>query len=152
MANTNSYSGGILSQLVNNQKLFVGIIRNDFGTYVDGTVSLTAGTIVGRVRSSGKIKVCVSTNHDGSQIPIGILMNDYSVVAGTDKTVQFLTNGDVNLNMVNYNGSTDLTTVLLFSDTSDAATTTVAGTIRDILHGKYINLIDIKDSSIPDNA
>ncbi len=72
----------------------VFIFDNDYNTGLidepsgSGDTVLTEGQVIGRIASSGKLKICVSTANDGSQIPIGI-------VKGTRTLAQSSTNNSI---------------------------------------------------------
>jgi hypothetical protein len=51
------------------------------GTLLSGQV-LAAGTIVGKVKLSGKLTISTAGASDGSEVPYGILVEDCDAVAG----------------------------------------------------------------------
>jgi hypothetical protein len=156
-----SYAGGILTTQFNTEKCFLGGNKYITATYTNGTgstVTLTSGQLVGRIRSSGKIKPHVSSATDGSQIPIGVLRigagmggDTIAVVDGASATVKVCYTGDINANTMSFGGSDTLATMLLFSNSSDAATTTSAGCIEDVLCARGFQIFNPTQNSLADN-
>jgi hypothetical protein len=62
-------------------------------TYNGTAGSLLIGTVLGKVTSGGKYKICVQTAVDGSQTADAILIEDKTVAATTDTLVQVLLKG-----------------------------------------------------------
>lgn len=62
-------------------------------TYNGTAGSLLIGTVLGKVTSGGKYKICVQTAVDGSQTADAILVEDKTVAATTDTSVQVLLKG-----------------------------------------------------------
>lgn len=62
-------------------------------TYNGTAGSLLIGTVLGKVTSGGKYKICVQTAVDGSQTADAILIEDKTVAATTDTSVQVLLKG-----------------------------------------------------------
>jgi hypothetical protein len=60
-----------------------------------GSVTLTAGTLMGRVSATGWVKPLASGAADGSQFPVGVLANDITVDGGDLVTVAICVAGDV---------------------------------------------------------
>lgn len=60
-----------------------------------GSVTLLAGTLMGRVAATGWIKPLASGAADGSQFPVGVLANDIIVDGGALETVSICVSGDV---------------------------------------------------------
>lgn len=58
-------------------------------------VDLVAGTVMGRVAATGKIVPLDSGASDGSQYPVGILNQDWTVDGGDDQNVSICIAGDV---------------------------------------------------------
>jgi hypothetical protein len=63
-------------------------------------VTYPVGTLLGRIGSSQEVVPLVSTATDGSQYPVGILADDYTVEAGDTVEVSFCNYGDVAEEMV----------------------------------------------------
>ena len=91
------YAGGILQTNFDYSKIFIWDNRYTTATYTDsGSGStLVAGTIMGRVTASGKVKPCLSNATDGSQIPRFVLANNYTVTAAASQTVTLCFYGGV---------------------------------------------------------
>lgn len=49
--------------------------------------NLVKGTIVGRITASGKLKAAVAASEDGSQVPVGVLMEDAAAASADVKAV-----------------------------------------------------------------
>lgn len=62
-------------------------------TYNGTAGSLVIGTVLGKVTSGGKYKICVQTAVDGSQTADAILVEDKTVAATTDTSVLVLLRG-----------------------------------------------------------
>lgn len=62
-------------------------------TYNGTAGSLLIGTVLGKVTSGGKYKICVQTAVDGSQTADAILIEDKTVTLNTDASVQVLLKG-----------------------------------------------------------
>ena len=66
-------------------KIFVGENQYEVGSYTNDEYAdspLEAGTLMGRVASSGKLIQLKSNATDGSQFPVGILTQDHTVAGG----------------------------------------------------------------------
>ena len=81
-------------------KIFIWNNRYESGEYTNPStsgaeVTLAKGTLMGRVSATQKLKPLVSTASDGSQFPVGILADDYTVDYLESATVFICTAGDV---------------------------------------------------------
>jgi len=76
------------------------------------SVDLPAGTVMGRIAATGEVVPCASGASDGSQFPIGVLAQDYTVEAGDTVEVYFCVAGDVVESKLVFDGSDDLDTVI----------------------------------------
>lgn len=138
-------------------KIFLGGYVTDKGTYTAGgaEADLGAGTIVGRVTATGKIKPCDSSAEDGSQVPIGILFTSYVVPASTDQTVTYAIRGDVDAAKLTYADGDDEDTVvnLIGADSASPAgdVTVPLGTIKDVLQGKGFTFKTLDEQTQEDN-
>jgi Bacteriophage lambda head decoration protein D len=106
---------GQLTTNYDTSKIFIWNNRYETGTYTNPTgaeVSLLAGTLMGRVATTQKLKPCVSSASDGSQFPVGILADDYAVDYGESATVTICISGDVAEGKVILGGSDTLSTVV----------------------------------------
>lgn len=143
--------------LINNystRNIFVWNNRFTTATYTNGTgseVSLLAGMLIGRIASSGLVKQCVSTATDGSQVPIGILTQDYTVANGDSVTVNFCIQGDVDSGMLVFGGSPADTLASVVSLVDSATNTVKVGTLGDILNGKGIIPVATSENTYQDN-
>ncbi len=96
-------------------KIFVWNNRYESGTYTNATydtVALAAGTVMGRVSATGKLKPLASAAVDGSQYPVGVLADDYSVEEGEDQELAVCVAGDVDQNKLVFDGADTLSTVI----------------------------------------
>lgn len=117
-----SYINQVL--LTNNQAITnydlskVFLLNNRYlkGNYTNSgysPITLTMGTIVGRVATTGEIVPCDSSASDGSEYPIGILAQNYTVAAGVEVEVMYCVCGDVAQEEIGfYNGTDTLNTVV----------------------------------------
>lgn len=114
-----------VSQVLNNgqqaitnydlSKIFIGGNRYDKANYTNSgydPVTLSAGTLMGRVSANQKIVPHVSTASDGSQYPVGILASEVTVDDGDTVELYFCTAGDVAEGKVILGGSDTLDTVI----------------------------------------
>lgn len=113
-----------------------------------GEFTLEQGTVMARVASSGKLVRFDSTAIDGSQIPVGVATQDYTMAGGaTDVDISVCVSGDVKESVLKMpvNNET-LDTVV----TIDAEYTR---TVRDMIAGttQGIHLISFDELSEHDN-
>lgn len=78
----------------------------------DYAVTIPAGTVMGRIASTNKIIPLESGASDGSQFPVGILAQDYTVDAGADQTMSICIAGDVAEEQVDLQGTDTLDTTV----------------------------------------
>lgn len=98
-------------------KIFIWNNRYESGTYTNPSitgdeVTLAKGTLMGRVSATQKLLPLASGASDGSQFPVGILADDYTVDYLESATVFICTEGDVAEELVILNGSDTLSTVI----------------------------------------
>lgn len=79
-------------------------------TYDD--VTLLAGTLLGKVSATGKVKALASAATDGSQYPVGILKEDTIVPTGDSAVLTYCVAGDVVEDKVVLDGSDTMSTVI----------------------------------------
>ena len=123
-------------------------------TYTNSTgseVTLSAGMLIGRIASSGLVVQAISTATDGSQVPIGVLTQDYTVANGDSVTVSFCIQGDVDYGMLVFGGSPVDTLSTVISLTDSGSATVKIGTIGVILIGKGILPINTTEMTYQDN-
>lgn len=144
---------GLLINNYSTRNLFVW--NNRFNSLTDNyanasgsTVTLLAGMLMGRVSATGKVKQCITTATDGSQIPIGILAANYEVATGTDVDITICIQGDVDYGMIVYGGSPvdTINSAVFLNDGS-----TQIGNIGDVLNGKGILPINTTEMTYQDN-
>jgi hypothetical protein len=151
-------SSGILVTQFDYSKLFIFNNKYRTATYTNSTggeVTLTKGMLVGRIYSSGKVKQCVSTAEDGSQLPIGVLSANYTVANSASVTVTFCISGEVAREGITFAGSDAYTTLLYMGDDTNSPPSTVkvgVGPLEDWLWGRSIQPVATVENTKADNA
>ena len=96
-------------------KIFLWNNRYESATYNNSaysSVTLLAGTLMGRVSATGWIKPLASGASDGSQYPVGILANDVTVDGGGLETLSICVAGDVAEEQIILQGSDTMETTI----------------------------------------
>jgi hypothetical protein len=96
-------------------KIFIWNNRSILANFTNDTydpITLQAGTLMGRIASTGEVVPLTSGASDGSQLPLGILMNNITVEDGDTVELTLCVSGDVNENGVIFQGSDDFDTVV----------------------------------------
>lgn len=96
-------------------KIFIWENRYQKADYTNETydpVTLLAGTLMGRVATTGKIVPLVSSAVDGSNIPYGILAENVTIDEGETQTLSVCVYGDVDKNKVILDDGDDFDTVI----------------------------------------
>jgi hypothetical protein len=62
--------------------------------------NLKRGTVVGKITASGKVTISASASSDGSQVPYGILLDDYDATAADLGGCGVMVKGEVNDNAI----------------------------------------------------
>lgn len=151
-------TSGILVTQFDYSKLFIWNPQFKTATYTNDTgdtVTLTKGMLMGRIYSSAKVKQSVSTAEDGSQLPIGVLANNYTVANGASVTVTFCVAGHVAREGITFAGSDAFTTLLYSGDDTNSPPDTVKiglGPLEDFLVGRGIIPIATTENTAADNA
>jgi hypothetical protein len=104
-----------LFQNYNTAKIFGFGKRTEVASYVNDsydTVELAAGTLMGRVAATNKVVPLTSGASDGSQIPLGFVLNNHSVEAGDTVDIALVVAGDVVEGLITLQGSDTLNTVI----------------------------------------
>ena len=103
-----------------------------------------AGTVMGRITSTGRVVPMYAPGADGSQFPVGVLLNDMSVEAGATVKAAICVQGDVNeyaLSMF-YSG-----------DTLDSTVTNAnSRKVRDLLQAQGLYLQKPSEMTFTDNV
>ncbi|MBP0492175.1 head decoration protein [Roseomonas indoligenes] len=73
--------------------------------------NLKRGTIVGRITASGKATISAAAASDGSQVPYGILLDDYDATAGDLGGCGVMVKGEFNDNAVIFGAGHTVLTV-----------------------------------------
>lgn len=123
-------------------KVFLFNRRSAKGTIANSTyddVVYPIGTVMGRISASGNLIPLESGASDGSQLPVGILMNTYTVEASSEREVHIVDDGDVAANKLVFDGSDTLNTVVSGSQ------------LRDHLKRLGIKVIDSEELTVEDN-
>lgn len=124
-------------------KIFLFNNRYEGDNYVNNSnyspVTILAGTVMGRVASTGVITPCLASATDGSQFPIGILAQDViALPGGSSQLTSICIAGDVAENKV----------ILFYGDTLE---TVVSGRrFRDRIQGDSVGIILRKSTEMTD--
>jgi len=106
---------GMLITNNDNAKIFIWDNRYEQGEFTNpSTVDavLAKGTLMGRVSATQKLKPLASGASDGSQFPVGILADDYTVDYLETANLTICIGGDVAEELVILNGSDTMDTVI----------------------------------------
>lgn len=98
-----------------NRKVFVWNPRSEEASYNNSTyddVTLTAGTLMGRIAATDKITPLTSGASDGSQFPVGFIAETTVVASGDTVDIDIIVSGDVAEDMITLQGSDTLATVI----------------------------------------
>ena len=96
-------------------KTFVWNVRTATANYTNSTyddVTLQQGTLMGRISASGLIVPLTSGASDGSQFPLGVLLEDTTIEAGDTQELTIAVAGDVVESKILLQGSDTLNTVI----------------------------------------
>lgn len=96
-------------------KTFIWNLRTDKANYTNSTyddVTLLKGTLLGRISATGLVVPLTSGASDGSQFPLGILLEDTTVAGSDTVTLTFAVEGDVVEDKILLQGSDTLNTVI----------------------------------------
>lgn len=125
-------------------KIFIWNNRYHKGQYTNIVYDpeiLLPGQLIGRVATTNKLVKCFSTSTDGSQYPIGVVADNYTIEEGATKEISICTAGDIVKDKIIYEGS-------------DGPQTVVSGrtqTIADLLQAAGLNLVDNNEMTDYDN-
>jgi len=116
LSQRNSTSNQLTSDF-STQKIFLLNNRYEQDTLLENptysTQTILAGTVLGRVASSGNVVPCISGALDGSQFPIGVLAQDVTALAsGQTQSIAMCIDGDVNAAALIFYGGDSLATVI----------------------------------------
>lgn len=141
-------TGNFLSVNTDTSKIFIWENRYFSAPYNNsayGSVTILAGTVMGRVTSTGYVKPCDSTASDGSQVPVGILAEDLIAAGGSLLNVSLCYYGDVAKEQLIFARSTDN-----FDTTVTFAT---GGTARmfDLIHRAGLRIVSTTNMTDFDN-
>lgn len=76
--------------------IFVWNNRTVNATYTAaGEETLVAGTLMGRVSATGKVAECDPDASDGTEYPLGFVLNDQTFTGAGDREISIVTSGDV---------------------------------------------------------
>jgi len=154
MSQTTSYAGGILTANYDYSKLFLFGCKMRTATYTNSTgstVNMAKGQIIGRINSSAKVKEQVSTAIDGSQVPRGILANNYTVANGATVTVTYCYQGEVDAAGIVFSSTDTMATPISLDDNAGTPNKTKIGVIEDLLVGIGIIPITVTENTGFDN-
>jgi len=91
-------------------KIFLLNNRYATGTYTNssgGSVTIVAGTVIGRISASGLLLPLVAAASDNSQFPVGISASAVTVANGASVTLTYCIAGDVAEEAVVFQNGTD---------------------------------------------
>ena len=111
--------------------------------YVDGAKTLTAGMVMGRIASTRKLVQLVKAATDGSQFPVGVVIQDRVIGAGESVEITVVNKGSVNESMLTFLSATDLNTLV--------GPTNNQKTIRDWMNDLGIVLDSMTELTATDN-
>jgi hypothetical protein len=103
-------------------KIFIGGNRYVSAVNTNATgapITTLAGTIMGRIAATGNIIPMLAAASDGSAIPVGILVKDYTVLAGATVNMAICIQGDVTSDMIVVPGGDTLDTVVALQTNRD---------------------------------
>jgi hypothetical protein len=100
-----------------------------------GAGTVAAGTILGRITATGKLKPWASGSSDGSQVPITVLTFDVTAAGAGDVSTRTLAKGVVNRNK------------LIIA--ADGNGNNITPAIIDQLRDYGITAIDVQDIALP---
>lgn len=112
--------------------VFLGDNEYEDGSYTNNGYddeTLAAGTLMGRVATTGKLVKLFSDNTNGSQYPVGLVGADYSVEAGETKTICICIKGRVATDKVVLNVGDTMETVISDRRIKDRIASDTAGII-----------------------
>ena len=106
-----------------------------------GQVVLADGQLMGKVAATGKLLELKSAATDGSQVPYGVLVGNHTIESGETPTFSVAVSGKIAKELVTFDGSDDMATVV--SDRS----------LEDRILGDTlgIKLISSTENTIADN-
>jgi len=96
-------------------KTFIWNLRTATANYTNSTyddVTLLKGTLLGRISATGLVVPLTSAASDGSQFPLGILLEDTTILEGDTTSLTFAVEGDVVEDKILLQGSDTLNTVI----------------------------------------
>lgn len=110
-------TGQQITTQYNLEKLFLWGNRYENDNYVNNfsysTITLLAGTVMGRVASTGVLIPSTASAIDGSQFPIGVLARDVvNLAAGATAQCAICVAGDVSANLLIFTFGDTLETVV----------------------------------------
>ena len=79
-------------------------------------VTLTAGTVMGRIGSSDYVVPCNAGSSDGSEYPVGILAEDVTAEASADTDIPICVSGEVAQEYINFDDPDDTLNTIVSSD------------------------------------
>jgi hypothetical protein len=121
--------------IVNTNLAKIFIFNNDSqsGTFeyenTDEDVVILAGTVLGRIAATNKLAIINKDASDGSQFPVGILMQDITVAYGEtfSGNVYFVVSGDVAEAQIKLPTGTTLETVISAKTLADRIASDTVG-------------------------
>lgn len=93
--------------------IFVKIGEVELGGITSATaVDLAKGTMISRIPTTGKFAIMKSASEDGTQYPVGVLAEDVSLEAATEKNINVVKSGIVDASGLVFNGADTIASVV----------------------------------------
>lgn len=137
-------------------KIFVWNNRYDSGLFDEpdgsGEFTLNAGQLIGRIGATGKLKICSAVETDGSQFPIGVVLETVIMAQdANDVVVNYCISGDVVEEKLLFSGAEDLDSTVTVITTGPLATDYLR-TLRDLIQAMGIKLVTSDELTNFDNS
>jgi len=156
MSQTSQYNSGNQANIqADTYKMFVWNNRFDSGLFDEplssGAYTLVKGQLLGRIASTGKLKICAAASTDGSQIPIGICLQNVDMAEdATSVAVTYCISGDVEQSKIVFSGAETLNTVVTIATVTPVAST-YTRRFRDLIQNLGIKLVAGTELTAYDN-
>lgn len=137
-------------------KIFVWNNRYDSGLFDEpngaGEFTLSAGQLIGRIGATGKLKICSAAETDGSQFPIGVVLESVVMAqSATDVVINYCISGDVVEDKLLFSGVETLASTVTVIAAGPLATDYLR-TLRDLIQAMGIKLVGSDELTGTDNS
>ncbi len=112
---TTQNTGNTLWTDIDTAKIFLWNNQYDVATYTNttgGDLTLTIGTVLGKITASGKLLPLVAAAVDGSEIPVGVLAETVTVLDTESAELNYCISGNVAAELLIFNAAEGLNTVV----------------------------------------